>query len=173
MAEQVIAKAVTAGNGEDVAKAIKYRDAAIQRATQLHAVKQNELQRQNTPVQPQVDSRVLSYAQEFMKEHPWYDVQGRDEDSAVVLAIDSAMAKDGYDPKLRNIGTSCAQGCRVGCRIRCKTRISRSERRSGSWIRERACANVHAQGNIHQPGAKAGIGGSWSVGRPRAKAKVR
>lgn len=99
MAEQVIAKAVTAGNGEDVAKAIKYRDAAIQRATQLNAVKQNELHRQNTPVQPQVDSRVLSYAQEFMKEHPWYDVQGRDEDSAVVLAIDSAMAKDGYDPK--------------------------------------------------------------------------
>lgn len=99
MAEQVIAKAVNAGNGDDVAKAMKYRDQAIQRATQLNAVKQNELQRQNTPAQPQVDSRVLSHAQEFMKEHPWYDVHGRDEDSAVVLAIDSAMAKDGYDPK--------------------------------------------------------------------------
>jgi len=42
---------------------------------------------------------VLAHAKDFMKDNAWYDPQGRDEDSAVVLAIDQALAKDGYDPK--------------------------------------------------------------------------
>lgn len=97
MAEKVIAKAVAAGNGDDVAQAMRYRDAAMQRAQQLAWQKQQAAQ--VPPAQPQVDDLAMTYAKEFLKELPWYDPQGRDEDSAIVLAIDQAMSKDGYDAR--------------------------------------------------------------------------
>jgi hypothetical protein len=98
MAEKVIAKAVAAGNGEDVAQAMRYRDQAMQRVQQLAWQKQQAAQ---TPpaAQPAVDDLAMSYAKEFLKELPWYDPQGRDEDSAIVLAIDQSLGKDGYDPR--------------------------------------------------------------------------
>lgn len=97
MAEKVIAKAVAAGNGEDVTQAMRYRDQAIARVQQLHVVKQ---QAEHRPVQqPQIDELTLNHAQAFLKENTWYDPQGRDEDSSVLLAIDQALAKDGYDPR--------------------------------------------------------------------------
>ena len=34
-----------------------------------------------------------------MSENPWYDSQGRDEDSAVVIAIDQSLSKDGFNPQ--------------------------------------------------------------------------
>jgi hypothetical protein len=97
MAEKVIAKAVAAGNGEDVTQAMRYRDQAMQRAQQLQWQKQQATQA--PPPQSQVDDLAMSYAKEFLKELDWYDPQGRDEDSAIVLAIDQAMAKDGYDAR--------------------------------------------------------------------------
>lgn len=97
MAERVIAKAVAAGNGEDVTQAMRYRDQALARIQQLNFQKQQVAQR---PPQPQqVDDATMRYAQEFIKENPWYDAQGRDEDSAIVIAVDQALAKDGYDPR--------------------------------------------------------------------------
>ena len=96
MAEKVIAKAVANGNGEDVTKALRYRDEAAARIQQLQFQKQQATQ--NRPTSPGLDDRIMYHAQEFMRENPWYDVQGRDEDSAIVLAIDQSLAKDGYDP---------------------------------------------------------------------------
>ena len=96
MAERVIAKAVEAGNGEDVTKAMRFRDEALAKVQQLAQYKQ---QAERIPVQqkPAVDDMTLHYAKEFMEENPWYDVQGRDEDSAVVLAIDQTLSREGYD----------------------------------------------------------------------------
>lgn len=96
MAERVIAKAVEAGNGEDVTKAMRYRDEAMQRAQQLQFQKQQTAQQR--PATPALDDRTMRYAQDFISENPWYDAQGRDEDSAIVIAIDQALAKDGYNP---------------------------------------------------------------------------
>lgn len=100
MAERVIAKAVEAGNGADVTQAMRYRDQAIAKIQQLNFAKQ---QTQNVAMQrqqaPQIDDMTMHYANEFIKEHEWYDPQGRDEDSAIVLAIDQALSKDGFDPK--------------------------------------------------------------------------
>ena len=96
MAEKVIAKAVANGNGDDVAKAMRYRDEANIRIQQLQYQKQQTAQ--NRPTTPGLDDRVLYHAQEFMRENPWYDAQGRDEESAIILAIDQSLAKDGYDP---------------------------------------------------------------------------
>lgn len=97
-AERVIAKAVEAGNGEDVTQAMRYRDQAMERARQLHAAKQAALQRP-APQAPVVDDLTLRHAQEFLNENTWYDPQGRDEDSAIVLAIDQALVKDGFNPQ--------------------------------------------------------------------------
>lgn len=98
MAEKVIAKAVAAGNGEDVAQAMRYRDQAIAKAQQLNALKQQAAQRPASPppAAPQMDEVVLDHAKRFLHDHPWYDLKGGDEDSAIVLAIDQSLAKEGY-----------------------------------------------------------------------------
>jgi hypothetical protein len=97
--EKIIARAVEAGNGEDVAQAMRYRDQAILKAQQLSQYKQQQAHQAQAPRQPQVDSEVVHYAKEFMEENSWYDPQGKDEDSAVVLAIDNKLAQEGYDPR--------------------------------------------------------------------------
>ena len=97
LAERVIAKAVESGNGNDVTQAMRYRDQALAKLNQLNAAKQ---QAERRPVQaPQLDDMAMHHAKEFLKDNPWYDAQGRDEESAIVLAIDNALSKDGYDPK--------------------------------------------------------------------------
>jgi hypothetical protein len=100
MAERVIAKAVAAGNGEDVTQAMRYRDQALQKAQQLAYVKQQAVvQRQAAqPRNDGIDDMTLHYANEFIKENPWYDMQGGDEDSAIVLAIDGALVREGLRP---------------------------------------------------------------------------
>jgi len=98
MAEKVIAKAVEAGNGNDVAQAMRYRDQAIAKAQELNGIKQQATQRPVQQPEQRMDPTTLGYAQAFVKENSWYDPQGRDEDSAVVLAIDQAIVRDGFKP---------------------------------------------------------------------------
>ena len=96
-AERIIAKAVEAGNGEDVAKALKFRDNAIARAQQLYSHKQAA--ETQTPAAPAIDNAVQHYASEFINNNKWYDPNGGDEDSAIVLAIDNKLSQEGYDPR--------------------------------------------------------------------------
>lgn len=98
-AERIIAKAVEAGNGEDVAKALKFRDQAMAKANQLNFAKQQATQQGQQRQAPSVDKAIEHYASEFMESNSWYDPQGRDEDSAIVLAIDAKLAQEGYDPR--------------------------------------------------------------------------
>jgi hypothetical protein len=100
MAERVIAKAVEAGNGEDVTQAMRYRDAAISKAQQIQAYKQQQ-QNYTPPVQQQTapDDTAMQHAREFIEDNSWYDPTGKDEDSAIVLAIDNALVNSGFDPK--------------------------------------------------------------------------
>jgi hypothetical protein len=99
MADRVIAKAVAAGNGDDVTQAMKYRDQALARIQQLNYQKQQFASQPPQQQQQQPDDATMRYAQDFIKDNPWYDAQGRDEDSAIVIAIDQALAKAGYDPR--------------------------------------------------------------------------
>ena len=97
LSERVIAKAVEAGNGQDVAQAMRYRDQALAKVQQLNGYKQQVAQR---PAQaPAIDSQTMHHAKAFLTENAWYDPAGRDEDSAIVLAIDQALAKDGFNPQ--------------------------------------------------------------------------
>jgi hypothetical protein len=99
LAERVIAKAVEAGNGADVTQAMRYRDQAIQKAQQLHFAKQQAAQQRPQPQAQKIDDMTMHYANEFIADNPWYDSQGRDEDSAIVIAIDQSLAKDGFNPQ--------------------------------------------------------------------------
>jgi hypothetical protein len=98
MAERVIAKAVATGNGDDVAQAMRYRDQAMQKAQQLAFAKQQAAQQKPAPKNEGLDDLTLHYAKEFIEENKWYDPQGRDEDSAIVLAIDQALHREGLRP---------------------------------------------------------------------------
>jgi hypothetical protein len=99
MAERVIAKAVERGNGEDVAQAMRYRDQAIAKVQQLQFQKQQAAQQRPVAQPNQMDDLTMHYAKEFIADNPWYDAQGRDEDSAIVIAVDQALAKDGLNPQ--------------------------------------------------------------------------
>jgi hypothetical protein len=105
MAERVIAKAIEAGNGDDVAQALRFRDQAMAKLQQLNYAKQQAAQQQPQRDPNQLDDLTMSYAREFIDEHPWYDPQGRNEESAVVIAIDQALAKDGYNPQTEEYWT--------------------------------------------------------------------
>jgi hypothetical protein len=123
MADRVIAKAVEANNGDDVAKALKYRDQAMQRINQLKFAKQQAAE--NRPQSKTgIDEMVMHHAQEFMKENPWYDAQGRDEDSSIVLAIDQSLAKDGYNAQTEEYWDELRR--RVARRLPEKVKESRS-----------------------------------------------
>ncbi len=100
MAERVIAKAVAAGNGEDVTQAMRYRDQALQKAQQLAYAKQQAMvQRQAAqPKNDGLDDMAVHFAKEFINDNPWYDIKGGDEDSAIVLAIDGALHREGFRP---------------------------------------------------------------------------
>lgn len=100
MAEKVIAKAVAAGNGDDVAQAMRYRDQAMAKTQQLKTLKDRALAPQPKALapQPNIDSATLEHAKAFVQENSWYDPQGKDEDSAIVLAIDQTLVRDGYVP---------------------------------------------------------------------------
>ena len=98
-AEQIMARAVEAGNGDDMATALRLRDEANRRAWELSQSKQQVEQVRKQVANPGPDPRVRSLAQEWLTANPWYDANGRDEDSRITKAIDDGLVAQGYDPK--------------------------------------------------------------------------
>ena len=97
-AEVIMARAVEAGNGDDMATALRLRDEARGRAAQLAQYKQQAAQVAQQAARPQVDPRVTDYAKQWLQANPWYNPQGRDEDSAITKAIDNSLAAEGWNP---------------------------------------------------------------------------
>lgn len=100
LADQVIAKGVENQSGQDVQKALQYRDQAQKKIAQLERQKQQANIQQQQQQQPQtpVDDRVMALAQEFIDDNPWYDINGGNEESSIVNAIDASLTKEGFDP---------------------------------------------------------------------------
>jgi hypothetical protein len=90
MAEDILGKAIEAGNGADAA-------AALRRAFQLNQAKQQLTQRQQAP--RGADLVVQNLAREWLSANPWYDPKGSDEDSRITKAIDDGLTGEGYNPK--------------------------------------------------------------------------
>ena len=97
-AEMIIAKAVEAGNGDDVTQAMRIRDEANYRAAQLAQAQQQAETYAMQAVAPRPDPRVVDYGKQWMDANPWYDPSGRDEDSAITKAIDNSLAAEGWNP---------------------------------------------------------------------------
>jgi len=98
MAENIIARATEAGNGDDVVAAMRLRDTAQVKVQQLFGSFQ---QVQQARQQPQVDPRVATHAKEWIDANPWYNPAGTDRDSALTKSIDAALVKEGYNPATR------------------------------------------------------------------------
>lgn len=98
-AEGILAKAIEAGNGEDAAAAIRIRDEAKERAFRLNMAKEGIGEQKKQLSNPAPDTRVKALAGEWLAANPWYDPNGRDEDSRITKAIDDGLVRDGYDPK--------------------------------------------------------------------------
>jgi hypothetical protein len=96
-AEMIIARAVEAGNGEDVAAAIRLRDEAKYRADQAAAEQQRFTETRQAPSAP-VDPRVRTYATQWVQANPWYNPNGQDEASVLTRRIDQGLLAEGYDP---------------------------------------------------------------------------
>ncbi len=98
-AEEALAKAVETGNGEVARDAIRLRDRAMNEAQQLDAQRRAIAERAQRPQEQKIDPLVEMRAKEFIERNRgWYDPQGGNEDSAIMLAIDDRLAKEGYDP---------------------------------------------------------------------------
>jgi hypothetical protein len=108
-----LAQALKGNNPEAVTRAMDLRDQARDTLNYLSGMKQRfaanaEANRgreqpngsgqgggqEGNDVSPEVRQNV----QRFMKKHSWYDPEGGDEDSQILLAIDNAIAREGFDP---------------------------------------------------------------------------
>lgn len=149
-AEAIIARAVEAGNGDDVATAMRLRDEAQYEAQQLWQQKQQVEQVRQQHANPGPDPRVVNYAKEWMDANPWYDPSGRDEDSAITKVIDNQLAAEGYNPKDAEYWHELTR--RVAARIGddgAETRSSPSKRRAPPTGTTREHAPVSTKKEIY------------------------
>lgn len=114
-AEHIMARAAEAGNGDDMIAAMRIRDEAMAAAQQLQATKQQVAQVREQVARPPVDPRVTNYAAEWVSANPWYDPNGRDEDSRITKAIDDGLVREGYNPASRTYWEELTR--RVAARI--------------------------------------------------------
>lgn len=114
-AEHIMARAAEAGNGDDMIAAMRIRDEAMAAAQQLQATKHQVAQVREQVSRPQLDPRVTNYAAEWVSANPWYDPNGRDEDSRITKAIDDGLVREGYNPASREYWEELTR--RVSARI--------------------------------------------------------
>lgn len=110
-AEEIMARAVEAGNGDDMRQAMRVRDAANNEINQLSGAKEQVTQLRDQASQPRADPRVEHFKNQWVQANStWFD--GRSEDSQIALAIDRAVAGEGYDPATpdywREVSRRCA-----------------------------------------------------------------
>jgi len=110
-AERRYAAAISNSDGPAATQAMADRDQALEEARAIEARRNQvaaaaqEMQRQPAPrpqpqhVQPDIPPEVIDHGTTFMKDHPWYDLNGGDRDSKLVSMIDVRLTSQGYDPR--------------------------------------------------------------------------
>ena len=98
-AERIEAAAIKAQNGEDAVNARRIREDALAKARAVAVEKESIANGRPTqqPGQPQAPE-FLPLVKEFAKDKPWFTWDMSDPDSAVVLALDNQVAREGYHP---------------------------------------------------------------------------
>lgn len=92
-------QAIEQANGAAAVDAQEKMFQARMRYQQLNGIKQG-MTRQ--PQQPQpLDPRLKAHAEDFMGKHSWYDPNGGDMDSRMMLNLDKELFQEGWDPKTK------------------------------------------------------------------------
>lgn len=100
-AERIEAAAIKANNGEDAVKARRIREEALSRAQAIHREKQSVQAPATDAAQPNGQGApppYLNHVREFAKDKPWFNFNRADPDNAVVLALDTQVAGEGFSP---------------------------------------------------------------------------
>lgn len=94
--KQLAETATTAGNGAAAVDALDKMALARQRVNELGSIRQRISAPQE--VAPTLDPMLVAYAQSWMSKNKWYDLNGKDDDSRIVLALDQGLTQAGYQP---------------------------------------------------------------------------
>ena len=94
--KQVNQKAIELADGAAAVDAQEKMFAAQNRFNMLQNAKKNLAPRQQQ-AQP-LDPRMAQNAQEWISRNAWYDPSGSDQDSDLVMQIDSRLVKEGWNP---------------------------------------------------------------------------
>ena len=92
-AEMALANAMKTQDSDLFFRAQRQKDDAAFRLNEINSVKQRVAQQ---PSQSRIDPMATKLAREFTEDHSWIDLNGKDEDSLVALAVDKAVAADGF-----------------------------------------------------------------------------
>ncbi|QDH50450.1 hypothetical protein [Caulobacter phage KcrB] len=96
-AEFIIAQAIKEGNGDDVLLAMRHRDDAKERVSELTRAKEQTQQRHAEILKPQgPDPAVQTHAQQWMRANPWYNTDA--EATRITNTVDAEMVREGYNP---------------------------------------------------------------------------
>lgn len=121
-AENIMARAIEAGNGADVAAALRLRDDAQKRLQLLNEAKHQVERAQTAP-----DTTVATYAKQWMDANPWYNPKGVDEASIATKSIDARLTAEGYDPRSLAYWTELTS--RVSARLGKDETVKKSEKK--------------------------------------------
>lgn len=135
-AERVLAEAVKKHNGDDAAEALRIRDTLRDELGQLNHAKQaagqrtRESERAPSPGRAPTaapDPEMVAMARRWTNDHPWFELDGTDEDSVIVRAIDESLASEGYDPATQEYWEELTARCKRRMPDRFKARASGDE----------------------------------------------
>ena len=88
--------ATIASDGNAMTEAIEKMQMSQRRFEDLNRI-ETAYQRQQSAPAP-LDPRLKNHAEQWMSKNNWYDPQGTDEDSEIMLTIDKRLAKEGWNP---------------------------------------------------------------------------
>jgi hypothetical protein len=99
-AESLLQQALEAKDTSSAVEALRVRDQLRDGLRQLQGAKHQAVQgaqaRQQAASQPPAQDPLITHrAQEWAREHPWFDSQGRSEDSAIAKAVEARVFQEG------------------------------------------------------------------------------
>lgn len=103
-ANDVMGKATAAQDANTYSEALAIKDDLQKSLARLEAAKTERLAEARRPAPqraPRIDPDVQNFGAIFMREHPWYDPAGRDEDSAIAQVIDQRLVAEGFRPNTK------------------------------------------------------------------------
>lgn len=94
-AESIYARAVSDGDGETAAKALRIMNAAQADAAALRG----SVEKTNQPAKPQLDPNIVNYSRKWAQDNAdWFDPTYGNAESVAARKIDAELTRDGWNP---------------------------------------------------------------------------